>query len=359
MNFVFLIKKKIKNLSYCSLVKVANIEWDDRLYRGLKLRQWPFKGFGRKKIELLSFADWCSTNEFQSNKTDSGIKLVNHGFSDVIISTEYCGEKSNKTYALESFEIKAKEGKTLFYPEMKDLPDESITLRVNIEYSEFGGVKLYFLNFESPNWSSYISKFNSTGVEIGPGPYPKVFGKNIKYLEKDIKAKERLQLKEDLKISLDDYIVGPAHELPVDDGTLDFIFSSHVFEHLYNPLGHLKLWCSKLKKGGKVAGVVPSAYGCKDFYAKPSSLEILIKEYDEGSFETARRCYDYYAEIRRWGKNKADEMYAKKDPSIHVHFYNEENMTNLLKRAIQDLGYSNFFIDFQKNRKDFYFELIK
>ena len=44
--------------------------------------------------------------------------------------------------------------------------------------------------------------------------------------------------------------------MPVPDNSLDFIFGSHVFEHLANPIGHLKRWHAKLKPGVTLMHVI-------------------------------------------------------------------------------------------------------
>ncbi|PYQ17805.1 MAG: hypothetical protein DMF81_26820, partial [Acidobacteria bacterium] len=61
------------------------------------------------------------------------------------------------------------------------------------------------------------------------------------------------------------YLVSRAETLEaIADGTLDFVFSNHVFEHLMNPLGVLENWSRKLKSRGIVYNVVPDAGCCFD-----------------------------------------------------------------------------------------------
>ena len=62
----------------------------------------------------------------------------------------------------------------------------------------------------------------------------------------------------------------------VEDGSLGFIFSSHVFEHLANPLGHLEHWYAKLRHGGLIVGIVPDVGGSKDYVFEPCSVTGLL-----------------------------------------------------------------------------------
>jgi len=52
-------------------------------------------------------------------------------------------------------------------------------------------------------------------------------------------------------------IQGDALELPVADGTLDYIVAAHLFEHLLNPVDALKEWKRALKPGGLLYAALP------------------------------------------------------------------------------------------------------
>ncbi len=48
-----------------------------------------------------------------------------------------------------------------------------------------------------------------------------------------------------------------AMRLDVADGSLDYIFSSHCLEHLTEPSAAIKLWASKLRRGGSLFLYLP------------------------------------------------------------------------------------------------------
>jgi predicted SAM-dependent methyltransferase len=47
------------------------------------------------------------------------------------------------------------------------------------------------------------------------------------------------------------------NRLPYEDGTVDFIVSSHTLEHMTNPVESLSYWIDKLRVGGRLAIIVP------------------------------------------------------------------------------------------------------
>lgn len=194
------------------------------------------------------------------------------------------------------------------------------------------------------------------GLEIGPGPRPQIVNSkdtSVQYLEA-LTQEEWASLDNKNKYGSNQadwsqYVIGPASAIPVDDASLDFIFSSHVFEHLANPFGHLAHWRSKLKAGGVVLAVVPDMLGCKDYTARASTLDELVGEFMEGVWTPQARHYQRFSEYRR--------VRLRTDLSIHVHFYTKSNMPSVLEQATKNLGYRGFDFFYEKNHKDFYFVL--
>jgi SAM-dependent methyltransferase len=202
------------------------------------------------------------------------------------------------------------------------------------------------------------------GLEIGPGPVPQILpreGTDVSYLEQ-MPAEEWNRLyngggKYPVRPELwGNYIVGEASAPPVEDGSLNFIFGSHVFEHLANPIGHLQRWRSKLAKGGKVIMVVPDLNGTKDSIQHRSSLESLVDEFQRDIWlpETAH----YVRHLRRTADDKKLLALMERMESIHVHYYDNLNCQMLLDFAVRELGYADYIIEHTPNHKDFYFVLV-
>jgi SAM-dependent methyltransferase len=153
------------------------------------------------------------------------------------------------------------------------------------------------------------------------------------------------------------YIVGEASDLPVPDGSLDFIFGSHVFEHLANPVGHLQRWHAKLKPGGKVAMVVPDLHGTKDAVHHRCSLDSMIDEFRRDVWLPEPEHYSRH--LRRSVDDPRLIALMERGESIHVHYYDNINCQQLLDFAVCELGYVDYVINHTPNHKDFHFLLVR
>lgn len=240
--------------------------------------------------------------------------------------------------------------------------DTSLTLHFHVEE----GRQAHLLVHKALDRAELIALARGEGVEIGPGSKPQILdgaGVSVRYVE-EMPADRWRALYDShgqynsAAADWSQYIVGKASNLPVEDNSLDFIFSSHVFEHLANPLGHLERWSRKLKSGGTVLAIVPDIAGTKDFRHQPCSLEELISEHRAGIWEPERRHYERWAGTRRDWSDRVDLAIAEQ-MSIHVHYYTRENMASLLQHATQTLPFSGYHIRHTPNHRDFYWVLIR
>ena len=216
--------------------------------------------------------------------------------------------------------------------------------------------------------SRAVALCKGQGVEIGPGARPQILpGPDVEvfYIEQMPAEAWREHYGKHFGDNVDQslwdrYRVGDAHDLPVEDASLDFIFSSHVFEHLPNPLRHLELWASKLRKGGRIVAVVPDLSGANDYRAEPSTLEEIIAEYERGGVEPSISHYERYVTTRA---NPATSTKAKKlfdqKRSIHIHYYTHANMAALMREASRRFGLQDFSIMHAPNHKDFHLVAIR
>lgn len=201
------------------------------------------------------------------------------------------------------------------------------------------------------------------GVEIGPGARPQIFNSDsthVRYVEQATPDQWAALYGIDRIQSVDrslweHYVVGNADAIPAPMGSLDFIFSSHVLEHLANPLGHLAYWRTLLRPGGRVVAVVPDREGCKDCVFQNSTLMELVTELRAGSMTPELRHYERWNRHRMTG-NTAQEIYVS-GRSIHVHFYTAESMRRILEASHRELGFSRFEVISNANHKDFFLVL--
>jgi Methyltransferase domain len=213
--------------------------------------------------------------------------------------------------------------------------------------------------------ADFIKSAKGVGLEIGPGPQPQILPSDdvqASYLEQMhperwnelYNAGGKYPVRPEL---WSNYIVGDASNVPCDDESLDFIFSSHVFEHLSNPIGHLERWARKLKSGGRVLCVVPDLGGSKDYFQQPSELAELEREFTQETWEPT---VAHYARHMRRKPDDPRLLKAMSDrESIHVHYYTNTNIERLLTRVCKTLDFSSFSLIWTPNHKDFYFSLKK
>jgi predicted SAM-dependent methyltransferase len=203
------------------------------------------------------------------------------------------------------------------------------------------------------------------GLELGPGPVPQILSAEnvaVSYVEQMppdewdrlYNANGRFPRRPEL---WSNYVVGDASRLPAADDSLDFLFSSHVFEHLANPIGHLEHWFRKLRGGGRVLCVIPDVAGTKDALQKPSSMDEWLGEYRQACWTPTPA---HYARFFRQSPLSETVRKALQDRfSVHAHFYTNTNCEELLSFACDHLGYSSFDMEWTANTKDFHFILRK
>lgn len=211
-----------------------------------------------------------------------------------------------------------------------------------------------------------IAMCRGTGIEIGPGHQPQIRPNefvDVRYVEE--KGAESWLGTYDSKDALavdrslwSRYVIGNAASIPTEDVSLDFIFSSHVLEHLINPLKCLEHWSHKLKPGGIVACVVPDAMGCKDYVFALSDPAQWEAEYDQSVATVSREHFVRYVQGRGMPPEQVERMIAT-GFSIHVHFYSRENILFLLSSCVSRGWFSEYSLDFRPNNKDFYVVLRK
>ena len=202
----------------------------------------------------------------------------------------------------------------------------------------------------------FLSLAKGKGVEIGPGPSPQIINNthtSVKYIEE--KSADEWK---DLYADFDDgskqnwsaYQIGTASNIGESDSSLDFIFASHVFEHLHNPIGHLKYWSRKLCPGGLVLLVVPQQSGTKDFAQDFSNMSCLRREESGNQFSPSPE--NYYA----WSKGRSRdyiENLIREKASIHVHTYDYDSIVMIAEEMIFSGVFSDYIIEYLPCTKDF------
>jgi len=164
--------------------------------------------------------------------------------------------------------------------------------------------------------------------------------------------------KESEKVDFTQYIIGDAHHIAAcADSSLDFIFSSHVFEHLMNPLGVLENWSRKLSTTGVVIGVVPDLRYCFDLRQPASTPNDWQDEYAAREWTLSRAKFEKWC--RYTAPNATPDSLIERKYSIHAHYYTPTTMRTLLDMAIERGMFRKLFINTCPNNKDFAFVVWK
>jgi len=207
-----------------------------------------------------------------------------------------------------------------------------------------------------------------TGVEVGPGLRPHVLPSDltdVSYIEQQ-NPRDWLVMynHQDKKPEMPPehilarYRVGSATELEMfAPGSLDFIFSNHVFEHLANPVQVISNWLSRLRPGGTVLAVVPDPRYTFDCRQSPTTMSEALAEEQAGGHQISRSKYERWCRLTE-PRHTPDGLF-KRGYSIHVNYFTPEGF-QALADLLKDRGLiSRFFLTSAPNNKDFAFVLWK
>ena len=192
---------------------------------------------------------------------------------------------------------------------------------------------------ETRDWRQHFAEqLEGKGLEIGPLHRPMVRhdAMDIDYIDRYCTADLRAHYPElnDLPLVESD-IIGDAETLEgIADDRYDFLISSHVIEHMKNPLGSLEQWCRVVKPGGRIFLAAPDKRVTFDSKRVRTTLPHLILDYHRPS---AERDYEHYLDFATQVHNKvnqeaiddADHL-AETDYSIHFHVFLPTDVLNLL-----------------------------
>jgi predicted SAM-dependent methyltransferase len=196
------------------------------------------------------------------------------------------------------------------------------------------------------------------GIELGPGHHPYVTvlpGTEVRYVDRWVPQANRALFPElgdeavfpepDIVANLDEQLL---EMLP--DRSEDFVITSHVLEHLANPMAMLADCHRVLRPGGVLVVLLPDMTMTSDSGRKPTSLDHLVHEYD-----TKVRAVDdahvleYIRVVRRFdgeGPELAERMEKERSRSFHVHCWTESTFFPVLEYAVGQLDCGLELVEF-------------
>lgn len=158
------------------------------------------------------------------------------------------------------------------------------------------------------------------------------------------------RLKEKLRYEL---VVSEASELKeIPEGSLDFILSSHVLEHLANPLKAVLRWKQLLHVGGYIIVIIPDARFMFDHRRAITTIDHFLEDYKDNIDEDDMT---HISEIIKLHDQTMDKAVESRDNFIkrisnnkeyrtaHHHVFIPNNVSELmLKAGLREVYLKNF-----------------
>ncbi len=144
---------------------------------------------------------------------------------------------------------------------------------------------------------------------------------------------------------------GDATALPFHDHSLDYVVTSHVLEHVANPIAALTEWCRVLRPGGIIYLLVPDRRLTWDRFRAPTPVEHLFEDFARGTTAVDATHIDDFARGVDWttfspstppvevAKKQAElsalyhaAVAAGEEINIHFHVFEPANLRELIAR---------------------------
>ena len=179
------------------------------------------------------------------------------------------------------------------------------------------------------------------GLEVGPGKIPYCNPETTETLDK---------FTDNGDATFRPDIISDASIIPRPDNHFDYVFSSHVLEHMQDTIGALKEWIRVIKDNGVLVLLLPHADRTFDRYRNKTSLEHHILDHEKLSSDPD---HSHDQEIMEgWSKlwntqEEKDIMFSEYESKwkadfwdfdfrlangvIHFHVWTQDEITRLLQ----------------------------
>jgi SAM-dependent methyltransferase len=195
--------------------------------------------------------------------------------------------------------------------------------------------------------SEILGDLEGAGIEIGAFHSPLAVGPKARVTYVDVYAPEvaRRYYPEVLDAApvVNPDVLAPADRLPMPDSSLDFVLSSHLIEHVADPIGALVEWHRVLRNGGLLFLRAPDQRGTFDRHRQRTTLEHLVADHRDApdSAERKNRDLDHYREWARCVNEITDAAQAdfwakllmRVAYPIHFHCWIPEDMDGVFEHV--------------------------
>ena len=221
---------------------------------------------------------------------------INKTVIDSLINNkeEFKSKYSNLYYKINKdiidYFVDSQEELKIKYPDLYNQLKENITKKLmNMpkkelveEYTELFNYIKYFKTANSEIVNKYLNGLK--GIEIGGAAYADYGIDAVKIDRIDISKNDNNYYKMEQKkyngFIQDVDIIADGDDLPFKDNTVDFVFTSHVLEHFFDPIKALKEWYRVTKTGGYIFMIVPHKERTFDKDRERTTLQELIDRHN-------------------------------------------------------------------------------
>ncbi|WP_323118989.1 class I SAM-dependent methyltransferase [Burkholderia alba] len=196
----------------------------------------------------------------------------------------------------------------------------------------------------------YATRFIAgQGVEVGAGSRPFPLPADAECYYGDVRDRSNLARYFDTEHVIVDGTIDAQAMTGIAGGSLDFVISAHVIEHLFDPVGSILASIKCLRLGGVFVLVVPEMTRTFDQLRPPTTVEHAMRDASDGGSGTMYQAYEEHVRyvhtyltgeqipLQDVPQHVDRIMTAKMD--IHVHAWRERDFFALLRRLSTSGGF--------------------
>lgn len=127
------------------------------------------------------------------------------------------------------------------------------------------------------------------GIEVGPSAHNAFHIPDCLFVDKWVESrytKEQMELSGEIQ-RID--ILAAGNRLPLADGSLDYVLTSHVLEHFHDTIGTLKEWYRVVRDGGLIFTIFPHKERTFDKVRPRTALAELEERHASGTLDASDR----------------------------------------------------------------------
>jgi SAM-dependent methyltransferase len=180
---------------------------------------------------------------------------------------------------------------------------------------------------------------HGSGIEVGAGSQPYPVRDDLKVLYGDIRNESGLKkyFGDAMPLFGGDTKLDAQTFAGIPDQSVDFVITSHVIEHLFDPVGSIEQTMRIIKPGGTYLLAVPDMRFTFDQKRPETTLDHVLRDYRDGGEGTKIQAYEEIAQFVHGHTPEEAQAYAPRNMAagmdIHVHAWTHDGFQRLLENC--------------------------